>query len=377
MLRSFWLQPQVAGAPVRVWRDWVLLGAIWIGALIETVVRPDLAWPLPSLAVCLVVSLAVLIRRTHPLAAAAAAFATTSIVQVASLVADVEWEGLFSTAFLLVLPYSLLRWGSGRQATIGIALFLTGGVIGATGEPNPVGAAVGGTVVLLLAAAIGALVRYEGALMDQRLGEARLRQREAIARELHDSVAHHVSAIAVQAQAGRAVAEVHPEAAGESLAVIEEEASRALEEMRAMVAALRDGADPDLAPQAGVHDIVRLGESAPGRPAVAVQLSGSLDDLRPSVDTALYRLAQESITNAMRHARNARTVDVAVVGDVECVRLTVRDDGEPAGSRNEGGFGLVGMAERAKLLGGTFRAGPEADRGWSVEAVLPRGGART
>ena len=107
---------------------------------------------------------------------------------------------------------------------------------------------------------------------------------------------------------------------------------------------------------------------------VELELSGDLDDLRPAVGVAVYRLAQESITNALRHARHASRIDVRVEGDDDCVRLTVVDDGEIQ-ARTGTGYGLVGMSERAALLGGTLAAGPGTDRGWTVAAVLPREGA--
>ena len=195
-----------------------------------------------------------------------------------------------------------------------------------------------------------------------------------MARELHDTVAHHVSAIAIQAQAGRTAAS-RPDAAVDALGAIEEEASRTLAEMRAMVGALRQGEEPELAPQRGVADIHRLARGAGEGPRVDVELAGDLDGLRPSVDAALYRLAQESITNAVRHARHATRIDVRVTGDNDDVRLTVRDDGDgPSGADWSLGYGLVGMTERAMLLGGTLEAGPGADGGWTVNALLPRNG---
>ena len=155
---------------------------------------------------------------------------------------------------------------------------------------------------------------------------------------------------------------------------IEEAASRTLEEMRAMVGVLRDGAEPDFAPQPGVADIEQLARSVGGWPRVDVQLSGDLDDLNPSVGAALYRIAQESVTNAVRHARDATRVDVHVADEGEQVRLTVRDDGDASATgHTPPGYGLVGMAERASLLGGTLQAGPDPDGGWTVDAVLPKG----
>nr|BFE73989.1 hypothetical protein GCM10020092_072900 [Actinoplanes digitatis] len=146
--------------------------------------------------------------------------------------------------------------------------------------------------------------------------------------------------------------------------------------MRAMVGALRAGdARAELAPPAGVADLERLARTADGALPVDLRLQGPLDRLPPAVDAAVYRIVQESVTNATRHAAQATTVVVRVAGDPDRVRVSVRDDGVAAGrGRGPGGYGLTGLRERASLLGGTLRAGPCADGGWLVEAELPRGG---
>ena len=101
-------------------------------------------------------------------------------------------------------------------------------------------------------------------------------------------------------------------------------------------------------------------------------VSGELDDLPAAVGVALYRIAQEAVTNTVRHGRNVTCVRIDVVGDIDRVRLTVRDDGaEVPASGQLSGFGLIGMRERASLLGGTLLAGPGPDRGWVVEATFP------
>jgi signal transduction histidine kinase len=102
-----------------------------------------------------------------------------------------------------------------------------------------------------------------------------------------------------------------------------------------------------------------------------VSLEGDLDHVPAPVDAAVYRLAQESVTNARRHARHATLIRVRVAAEKQFVRLVVTDDGTPHPSASSSGFGLVGMAERAALLGGTCEAGPAAGRGWTVTAVLP------
>lgn len=122
-------------------------------------------------------------------------------------------------------------------------------------------------------------------------------------------------------------------------------------------------------------DIPRLARSTGELPHVDVVLTADLEDLTPAMDAALYRLAQESITNALRHTRHATRVDVRIHGDDEVVRLSAADDGEAGPAEpTTWGFGLVGMAERANLLGGNLEAGPSPDRGCTVTARLPRTG---
>jgi signal transduction histidine kinase len=129
-------------------------------------------------------------------------------------------------------------------------------------------------------------------------------------------------------------------------------------------------------PQRGIADIDRLGEADTSGPGLEVHLVGNLDGLGPEVDAAFYRLAQEGITNARRHARGASRITIRVEGTDDGVQLTVADDGQPTSRLAPGvGRGLVGMNERAELLGGRFEAGPGRDRGWFVRVVVPRPGA--
>ena len=144
-----------------------------------------------------------------------------------------------------------------------------------------------------------------------------------------------------------------------------------------MVATLRDrGAGAELAPPAGVADLERLVGAPGGRLRVDLELDGELDALPPAVDAAVYRIVQESVTNAMRHAVDATEVVVRITGEPHRVQVTVRDDGARAG-RGRDGYGLAGLRERAALLGGELRAEPGTDRGWHVEAELPRGRANS
>jgi signal transduction histidine kinase len=352
----------------------VLVATVLALATIETVVAEDVVWRPVNLILVVAVAPLLLWRRTHPLAMVVIAFSLFAAVDVAAIVMDVEWDGPMTAVVLLLFPYALFRWGSGREAAIGLAIVQCHVVVGAA--TAPVGEVLGGALILLCAAAVGAAFRYRSSARLHRGDQAKLREREQLARELHDTVAHHVSAIAIQAQAGRTVAESHPEAVLDALVVVEKEASRALTEMRTIVGALRQGEQSDLTPQPGVADIERLARSTGNPPHVDVTLTGNLDELPPSVDAALYRLAQESVTNALRHARHATLVHVVVTGDHDSVRLTVWDDGDarPADAASASGFGLLGMAERARLLGGAFEAGPNRAGGWTVHAELPKSG---
>ncbi|MEA2178732.1 MAG: hypothetical protein QOG77_2029 [Solirubrobacteraceae bacterium] len=372
-LRSFLAEPRSPHPPGPLRRDWVLVAAILIAGLLEAILRDDVAWP--GVVVVAVVAPAVCLpwRRSHPVAVTAAVFGSIALGDAALLLGTGEPSELYTALYVLLLPYALFRWGSGVEAATGIALVLAwqSAIAAATGT---LGELASGAPVLLLPVALGASMRYRARSRLGEHGQIRLREREQLARELHDTIAHHVTAIAIRAQAGRAVAASRPEAAVEALAVIEEAASRTLADMRSLVGTLRDGEEAELTPQGGVRDLQRLARGRNGGPGVDVRLAGDLDDLPPLVDAAVYRIAQESITNALRHARHATLVDVRVTGDRDCVRLSVRDDGDasPTGADRAPGYGVIGMTERAALLGGTLQTGPGADGGWTVTAVLPR-----
>ncbi|GMQ98140.1 MAG: histidine kinase [Acidimicrobiia bacterium] len=384
-IRSALAEPRVPNPPERVWRDWALIAVLVPVSVAEGLLRGNLGWPAASLLLGVALVFTLLWRRTHPLAVIVAALGSVTILTAAAQLAGVTEPavGLYTTAIMVLLPYSLLRWASGRDAAIGLVFITVAAVV------NSVAAAfagsttdvileplIGSAIFFAFPAALGASVRYQTNSRLREIDHVKLSEREQLARELHDTVAHHVSAIVIQAQAGHIAAESQPGAAVEALEVIEQEASRTLAEMRTMIGALRDTEHADLAPQRGVEDIQRLAANVGTSPIVEVLLSGDLDELTASVDAAIYRLAQESITNAIRHAHNATHINVSVDGDVDSVRLSVSDDGDTVVTgRNPAGYGLIGMTERATLLGGTLDAGPSPNAGWTVTAVLPKSGA--
>jgi signal transduction histidine kinase len=305
------------------------------------------------------------------LACVVVAWGTALVLGLATLVGGAPNVGLNTMIYVLVLVYAVVRWGSGREIVIGLVMVGVAVVIGLVADATGPADVIGGVGIVTAAAACGAAFRYRAESWRRALDQARSQERVGLARELHDVVAHHVSAIAVQAQAGRAMAGQRPEAGLEALAAIEGEASRTLAEMRAMVRVLRDGAPTEYAPQPGVADLASLARRDPV-PVVDVELPDHLDQLPPQVDTAVYRLAQEAVTNALRHARNASRVEIRVVEGAGRLRLRVADDGRIDPARPAGrGFGLLGMTERAQLLGGTLRAEPAPESGWTVEAELP------
>ena len=370
-IRSILSEPRVVPAPPeRVWRDWALMGLIAVVAIIEIAVRDDLvALPLAVL-MLVVTAVALLYRRTAPLASFALVFGLVVASNVVMIVTDQPDFGLYTMAFLLILPYSLFRWGSGREAAIGFAMMLI--VLGTAylaTPPADVGEVIGGVLVFFFPAELGGLIRYRTTARHRALEQARTDERERLARELHDAVAHHVSAIAIRAQAGQAVAATDPDATAGALAIIEREASATLREMRTMVGVLRSDDGAELRPPATVHDITRL--SRDGTPRVEVDLDDSID-VGPAVGGALYRIAQEAVTNALRHARGVTRIDVAVTSGDGSVALTVTDDGHGSMSVAENGYGIRGMTERATLLGGSLTAGPRPGGGWTVAATLPR-----
>ncbi|ALO05989.1 hypothetical protein AQF52_0391 [Streptomyces venezuelae] len=373
-LRTLWTEPRPPDAPARVWRDWALLAASLGAVALEATLRENVVWRPVAVVFAVWLCLLPLWRRTRPLAMVTLGFGSVILLQLASLVAAPrEHVGLDTSMVVLVLVYALPRWGSGREIVLGSAVILTAFVLGVVADDTPAAEQVGGFVFLSMPGLIGAAVRFWGTARERQLEQVRSREREQLARELHDTVAHHVSAMVISAQAGRVLAGTDPSAAVEALEGVEEEGARTLEEMRAMVATLRNReAGAELAPPAGVADLERLVRTPGGRLRVDLGLDGELDTLPPAVDAAVYRIVQESVTNALRHAVDATEVVVRVAAERHTVRVSVRDNGRRTGRGREG-YGLTGLRERATLLGGTLQAGPGADQGWHVEAELPRG----
>ena len=204
-------------------------------------------------------------------------------------------------------------------------------------------------------------------------------ERLALARELHDAAAHHITGVVIQAQAARIAARRHAPALEDNLAAIESAGSDALASMRQVIGLLRDADDAGgLTP--GPERLSDLVERFAGRgPAVRLRLPDGPADPAwpPEVTTTVCRVVQEALTNVTRHASAAREVTVALAHDRRNITVEITDDAPPAGAHrfpHSGGYGLVGMRERVEALGGTLSAGPGAGTGWSVLATLPAPG---
>jgi signal transduction histidine kinase len=201
-------------------------------------------------------------------------------------------------------------------------------------------------------------------------------ERTRIARELHDVVAHHISAIAVQASAGAEIAVRDPQRAREVLGRIQETSREALAEMRAMLNVLHSGSESGMerAPQPSLAQIARLikQSQAAGLP-VTLRVDGDARPLPEALDVSAYRIVQEALTNTLRHAGPARAT-VMLRFTPDAVELEISDDGTGAQTAPDGagvGRGLVGMRERVALFGGELVTGPALGHGFRVYARLP------
>ncbi|WP_405730591.1 sensor histidine kinase [Streptomyces sp. NBC_01537] len=216
---------------------------------------------------------------------------------------------------------------------------------------------------------------------EEKAQRAVMAERMSIARELHDVIAHHVSAISVQTGLAGYVFTSDPRTAREALDTIAGSAHEAMAEMRRMLVVLREGTeraqegagDPTATPGPGRLDQLARRVTAAGVP-VDVRITGAPFALPPGVDLCVFRVIQEALTNVMKHAP-AANASVTVHYDEDAVRVRVSDDGQeaiPVGTAaGPAGHGLIGMRERAGIYGGTVTAGPVPQGGFEVALTVP------
>jgi signal transduction histidine kinase len=202
--------------------------------------------------------------------------------------------------------------------------------------------------------------------------EAVVEERARIARELHDAIAHNVSMMVVQAGAERRILDRDQDSTREVLGAIEQIGRGALTEMRRLVGMLRSDAGDPLAPQPGLDElptlVAQVGEA--GLP-VALSVEGERRELPVGIELSAYRIVQEALTNALKHAGEARA-SVHVRYGNESLELEIVDDGTGVSAPvSGGGHGLVGMRERVALYGGRFDAGRHPSGGFRVRVLLP------
>jgi signal transduction histidine kinase len=331
--------------------------------------------------------LVLVVRRRWPLATFAITAAASLAYYAAGYPDGPGWVGLF------VAAYTVAAQGDGHHS---VQVLAAGGAVLTVGwlllaDLVPLLAA--GWVffrigTLVMAAALGESVRSRRVLAVEALARAeraeQTREEEArrrvdaerlrIAREVHDTVAHAIAAINVHAGITAHVLDKRPQQARETLLTIEQTSARALGELRATLGMLR-GPDQDARmPPAGlaqVEDLAGLAREAGLE--VQLQVAPPPRELPTAIDQAAYRILRESVTNAIRHAGPARLV-VSVGYGPGGLELLVADDGRGPSDPNDaegGGRGIVGMRERAALLGGELTAGPRPGGGFQVRARLP------
>lgn len=381
----------VVSALVR--RQWPWAVLLVVLALLDVLISGEFdtagrGWMVPCTA--LTVAMALLAReRPVPgaLGTAATLVVSTGVLRAvgAEMLPDLAMTEFAAVAIVIV---AVVRQVPGIAAAGLVGLVLATSAAAAQLRPLPAGSvpepwwsvSLSGVALVVLPVAYGWYLRGRDRhrARARRAGVIAVQQRERLdlARELRDVVTHQVRMMVEQAQAAQEQSASDPDAAAEALPVIERSGIEALSSMRHLVAALREGEPGDgrtAAPLTRTTDLsadLRAMTSA-GSPSVRV----TVDLAQPVTDevaTSVLRLVQESVSNARRHAAGARQIVVAVRTEQGYVRVEVRDDGRaprPIG-RRRGGFGLVGMRERVRLLGGRFTAG-RTSGGWQVIADLP------
>ncbi|ROS39097.1 sensor histidine kinase [Amycolatopsis thermoflava] len=332
----------------------VLLIAVDV-AVGGNVLRDDTGWRLGgSVAVAVVIGLAVLVRRRWPVPVLVFVLA----VSAAAAFLGVLWDPFAGAALVL----HVVALGRDRLLPL----------LGACAVAAVAGVAawwyVLGVPLLVAAWAAGRAAHAHRAQAEQlelqRQHQIRTDERLRIARELHDVVTHGMGLIAVKAGVANHVAESRPDEAREALRIIEETSREALGEMRRLLSALREDAEPP----GELADLPRLAERAASA-GVAVELDVDVADLPRPVELAAFRIVQEAVTNVVKHAAPARC-RVVVRAHAGEVRIEVTDDGARSPGPVRPGHGIVGMSERAALYGGELTAEPLPHGGFRVAARL-------
>ena len=323
-------------------------------------------------------------RRRVPLAVLVVNVVVTAVYSVGFG----EWGSFQLFAAILLALFSVAAYADARRAAIGAAIaaaLIVPEMIVKLVEGDPL-AELPGPFVALGAVWLGGRAIARRRVEAERLSELALEleqrneadaraavgaERTRIARELHDVVAHAVSVIVVQAQAADRVLEGEHASARESLQAIESTARTALVEMRRLLEMLRaDDGDADLAPQPGLEHLdVLVKQVREAGLDVDLRVEGERRPLPAGVDLSAFRIVQEALTNTLKHAGPAHALVTVRYGSGE-IEVEIVDDGTTDGPAGRG-HGLLGMRERAAVVGGRVETGPRTGSGYSVRASLP------
>ncbi|MGW6442734.1 sensor histidine kinase [Lentzea sp. NPDC055074] len=366
---SFPRRPQAFPRRLRgtIGGDAVLAGAAVVVVSTLGLVEHRSASPVVMVAASVAVAAPLLLRRRFPLTTA---FASAAIVIV---IAMPDWSG----RLVAMAAFGSAAYYRPRPAVVVLAVgwFL---VLSVAGVRSPTAASWTDLLLLGIApVAVGYALRMHRDRADhaERLYREETRgviaeEHARIAREVHDAVGHHLTVIRMQANAVRHVARSLPPVADRALVTIAEVSATALTEVRDVLAALP-------AHGATLTDLDALVDHAtgPNRTVTLTRDGPAPAGLPPLVDHAGYRLAQEALTNALRHS-DATRVDLRLRHTPDAVVITVADNGSTTPAATTEGAGLRGIRERTRLLGGTLRIEPNRPSGWLVEARIPLGEKR-
>lgn len=360
-----------------------------VGGLVETAVNDYARSDRPLIAlISVLLALPYLLTRRAPVVTTGAVLAVV-VFAAAALPVD-AFENLV-VGFLSYMTAAYVA-GTAREWRLAVA-----GLALAVGGAAAVSLIVGSAVDIISTSLVGAGIWTAAFLITRRTAQTReLRERAVllereretearaavaeerarIAREMHDVVAHSLSVMVVQAEAAEAMLDADPERARRPLRAVQETGRAALGELRQMLGVLRELADeaPDLEPQPGLSRLDELVDHVreAGLP-VSLRVEGRPRPLSPGVDLSAYRIVQEGLTNALKHAGPA-TAEVLLRYGERDVELTVSDDGRgPAAAAANGssGHGLLGMRERVVCYGRELSAGPGEEGGFRLTARLP------
>ena len=380
MLGLRWGRPLAVDATIAA-ASAALLVARFMQPAADRGVAGDAAWALPLL---LVSSVALLWRRERPVLCVAGVLAP---VALHAALTGHGTEGLFEVLPVVVALFSLGSYATGRRLLAGTAVAAALVAVHDTNDPAAfpdeasTWAYLFWTSMLLAALLAGVvtgsarragLARRQAAEEESHRQEALASERAKIARELHDVVTHSMNVVVLQAMAAEGVLGSDPERVRQPLKTIESSGREALAELRRMLGVLRDDDEVLLTPSPGVHDVARLVESLRcAGEDVECTVTGDVDRLPEGMGLVVFRIVQEALTNTVKYARGGR-VRVRVHSDHDGVEVdVVNDAGSRAPDASGAGHGLVGMAERAALFGGSVDASPTATGGFRVRATLP------